>query len=69
MEYDEHAGPVKKNTKGAIISVAGGNTSAYALRDCEEKGTLFIGIGTPTYMGHVIGENVLDSDMEMNAVR
>ena len=27
---------------------------------------MFIGIGVPTYMGHVIGEHVLDNDMEMN---
>jgi GTP-binding protein len=66
MEYDDHAGPVKKNPKGAIISTAQGNTTAYALRDVEEKGTLFVGINTPTYMGMVIGEYVLDDDMEMN---
>ena len=70
MEYDEHAGIVKKNPKGAIISTADGITSAYALRDVEEKGTLFIGPGTPTYAGMVIGEYVLDDqDMEMNPVK
>ena len=69
MEYDEHAGLVKKNPKGAIISTTQGMTSAYALRDVESKGFLFVGPGTPTYMGHVIGEYVLDDDMEMNAVK
>ena len=70
LEYDEHAGIVKKNPKGAIISTADGITSAYALRDVEEKGTLFIGPGTPTYAGMVIGEYVLDDqDMEMNPVK
>jgi predicted membrane GTPase involved in stress response len=49
MEYDEYTGSVKKNTKSAIISTAQGLTSAYALRDIEEKGTLFVGINTPTY--------------------
>ena len=43
MEYDEHAGPVKKNSKGAIVSVGQGMSTAYALRDCEEKGHLFVG--------------------------
>ncbi len=27
---------------------------------------MFIGANTPCYMGMVIGEHVLDSDMEMN---
>lgn len=66
LEYDEHAGAVKKNPKGAIISTAAGMTTAYALRDVEEKGTLFVGPNTPTYMGMVIGEYVLEDDMEMN---
>ena len=66
LEYDEHAGPVKKNPKGAIISTASGPTTAYSLRDVEEKGTLFVGPNTPTYMGMVIGEYVLEDDMEMN---
>jgi len=66
LEYDEHAGAVKKNPKGAIISTAAGMTTAYALRDVEEKGTLFVGPNTPTSMGMVIGEYVLEDDMEMN---
>lgn len=66
MEYDEHCGSVKKNTKGAIISTAQGISTGYSLRDCEGKGPLFIGAGTPCYMGMVIGEHVLDTDMEMN---
>lgn len=69
MEYDDHAGPVKKNPKGAIISTAQGNTTAYALRDVEEKGTLFVSVNTPTYMGMVIGEYVLEDDMEMNPTK
>merc|ERR1712060_996660 len=30
---------------------------------------LYISDGMPTYMGHVIGEHVLETDMEMNAVK
>lgn len=69
LEYDDHAGPVKKNPKGAIISTAAGMTTAYSLRDVEEKGTLFVAPNTPTYMGMVIGEYVLDGDMEMNPTK
>ena len=27
---------------------------------------MFVGMNTPTYMGHVIGEHVLEKDMNMN---
>ena len=30
---------------------------------------MFVGPGTPTYEGMVIGEHILDTDMEMNAVK
>lgn len=69
MEYDEHAGNIKKSNKGAIISTAAGMSSAYALKDIEEKGTLFIGPNTPVYQGMVIGEYVLEDDMEMNPTK
>ena len=46
-----------------------GPTTTYALRKIEEKGTLFVGAGVPTYEGMVIGEHNLETDMEMNAVK
>ncbi len=35
----------------------------------QEKGPLYVGIGVPTYEGHVIGEHVLETNMDMNAVK
>ena len=70
MEHDEYAGDIKKNNKGAIIQcVDQGLTTAYSLRKIESKGQLFVGPGVPTYEGMVIGEHVLEGDMEMNAVK
>ena len=70
LEHDDYAGEIKKNNKGAIIQCVGaGKTTAYALRKIEDKGVLFVGANVPTYEGMVIGEHVLESDMEMNAVK
>jgi len=70
LEYDEYAGLIKKNNKGAIIQCVGqGSSTTYALRKCEDKGVLFIGPGMPVYEGMVIGEHVLEADMEMNVVK
>lgn len=66
LEYDSWAGEVKKSSKGALISTAKGNTTGYALAKVQEKGALYVGIGHPTYEGMVIGEHVLDKDMDMN---
>lgn len=69
MEYDEWAGEVKKNHKGAIISTAQGVTTSYTLQHVQEKGPLFVGPNTPVYEGMVIGEHVLETDMEMNPIK
>jgi GTP-binding protein len=42
-------------------------TTTYSLRKIEPKGTLFVGAGVPTYEGMIIGEHVLEANMEMNA--
>ena len=46
-----------------------GVTTAFSLKKCEEKGTLFVPPGAPTYEGMVIGEHVLETDMEMSVVK
>ena len=70
MEHDEHAGEIKKITKGAIIQcVSTGNTTTYSLKKIEDKGTMFVGPNTATYEGMVIGEHNLEADIEMNAVK
>lgn len=66
LGYEEFAGEVKKTSKGAIISTAEGKTTAYALKDVETHGQLFVGPNTNVYPGMVIGEHVLGDDMEMN---
>lgn len=69
LEYDSWAGDVKKSSKGAIISTAKGLTTAYALNKVQDKGSLYVGINQPTYEGHVIGEHVLETNIDMNSTK
>ena len=41
-------------------------TTAYALQHVQDKGPLYVGPNQPVYEGMVIGEHVLESDMDMN---
>jgi GTP-binding protein len=66
LQYELHRGDVKKSNKGAIISTQEGTTTAYSLRDVETKGRLWVGNNEKVYVGMVIGEHVLETDMEMN---
>lgn len=64
--YEKFKGPLKRSTKGAIISVGVGKATQYALRDNETHGNLYIIPGQETYAGHVIGELNREGEVEVN---
>ncbi len=54
-EYKPYSGPLKRNSKGAIVSMCEGVTTPYILKDIEKFGTLFVKPGMKVYNGLVIG--------------
>ncbi len=64
--YQPFKGEIPSRTKGALVSMEAGKTTAYALDNLQERGTLFIGAGEQVYQGQIIGENSRDNDMDVN---
>ena len=46
-----------------------GRTTAYALENLQERGTLFVGPGEQVYEGQIVGEHCRDNDLPVNACR
>jgi predicted membrane GTPase involved in stress response len=46
-----------------------GPTTAFALFNLQERGTLFVGPGEEVYEGMVVGENSRSDDLDVNAVK
>jgi GTP-binding protein len=67
--YDEMAGPMNTRSTGSIVAMEAGSTTAYALENAEQRGTLFIGPGVEVYEGMVIGENSRGSDLSINVCK
>lgn len=67
--YEPFKGEVEKNRKGALISMADGVCTGYALTDLESRGTLFISPGDKVYKGMVVGECSRSNDIEVNPCR
>ncbi len=67
--YDELAGPIASRSNGSLIAMEAGDTTSYALKSAEERGTLFINPGVPVYEGMVIGENSRPGDIAINVCR
>ncbi|HLP26329.1 MAG TPA: translational GTPase TypA [Acidobacteriota bacterium] len=68
-EYGPYAGEVLTRITGTLIATEAGETTAYALVMCQERGKLFVGPGERVYEGMIIGENPRNEDIAVNAVR
>jgi GTP-binding protein len=62
-------GELPRRRGGAMIADRAGTATGYALDNLQERGTLFIGPGTPVYEGMVVGESARPGDMEVNVTR
>lgn len=69
VDYEHFKGTLDRGRKGALISMASGTATAYALIELEARGVLFIPPGASVYKGMIIGESSRTGDMEVNPTR
>jgi len=62
-------GDIPGRRNGALISNDAGQTTAYALWNLEERGSMFIADGEDVYEGMIIGENNRGDDLEVNPMK
>lgn len=67
--YVEYKGNIEKTTKGAIISMARGKTTSFALESLQSRGVLFVAPAQQVYEGMVIGEHSRETDCEVNPTK
>jgi GTP-binding protein len=68
-EYGPFAGELLTRITGTLIATEAGETTAYALVMCQERGKLFVNPGEQVYEGMIVGENPRNEDVALNAVR
>lgn len=69
QSYQPYTGELEGYKRGLLISKNDGITTAYALEQLEERGTLFVGPGTRVYPGMIFGENSREGDIECNPTK
>jgi GTP-binding protein len=62
-------GDIPGRRNGALISNDKGQSTAYALWNLEERGTMFIADGEDVYEGMIIGENSRGEDLDVNPLK
>ncbi|MFD2037619.1 translational GTPase TypA [Belliella marina] len=64
--YEPFKGSIPERNNGSLISMEGGQCTAYAIDKLQDRGTFFVEPGEELYTGQVIGENSRDNDIVVN---
>lgn len=67
--YEPYKGNIDGRHQGVLVSMADGESVAYALWNLEERGTLFVGPQQKIYEGMIIGEHQRDNDLDVNPIK
>ena len=67
--YEELVGALAQRSTGSLVAMEAGDTTAYALKNVEDRGTMFVNPGTAVYEGMVIGENARGGDIALNVCK
>lgn len=64
--YEPYKGTISGRINGSLISMEGGQCTAYAIDKLQDRGVFFIEPGDELYTGQVIGEHSRDNDLVVN---
>ena len=69
LEYGEYRGPIGARLNGVMVASEGGQTTAFALQNLQDRGEFFVDPAEPVYEGQVIGEHCKDKDIAVNVAK
>jgi GTP-binding protein TypA/BipA len=67
--YEPWHGDIRTRPTGSLVADRTGPTTAFALANLQERGTMFVGPGTQVYEGMIVGENSRSDDMDVNPTK
>ena len=67
--FEPWFGELRKRPTGALVADRRGRTTAFALLNLQERGSLFVGPGVDVYEGMIVGENARAEDLDVNATK
>jgi GTP-binding protein len=67
--YEPWHGELRTRPTGSLVADRTGQTTAFALANLQERGTMFVGPGTGVYEGMIVGENSRSDDMDVNPTK
>jgi GTP-binding protein len=68
-DYLPYAGPIAQRELGSLVAWESGPATTFALRNAEERGTLFVEPGDELYEGMVVGQHIRPEDLPINVAK
>ncbi len=56
-------------TRGSLVAWENGTATSYGLYNCQDRGTMFIGVGTQVYEGMIVGESNDSHEITLNVCK
>jgi GTP-binding protein len=69
LRWGKWQGEMQGRGTGSLVSDRGGEATAYAIYNLQERGEIFVKPQTEVYEGMIVGENSRDVDLDVNIVR
>jgi len=67
--FEPWKGEIETRSHGVLIAWEPGEAVTYGLYNAQERGSLFIGAGTPVYEGMIVGANPKNEDIVVNVCK
>ncbi len=62
-------GPIAGRPTGALVADRAGRATAWAVSNLQERGDIFVPVGTEVYEGMIVGENARQDDLDVNVTK
>ena len=67
--FEPWHGELRTRPTGGLVADRAGKTTAFALLNLQERGSMFVGPGVDVYEGMIVGENARAEDLDVNATK
>src|SRR5207244_429811 len=67
--FEPWFGDLRTRPTGGLVADRRGRTTAFALLNLQERGSLFVGPGVEVYEGMIVGENARSEDLDVNPAK
>ena len=67
--YQQYKGDIPRRSQGSLVAFETGEAVTYGLYNAQERGSLFIGAGTPVYEGMIVGVSPKPDDLVVNVCK